>query len=218
MRRFSHGKRFQIARQLVEPQSSDHILDYGTGDGYFLRELIIANPHAQIVGYEPNQNQGGEVSEYYQDGTNVRVVSTVRDFSSATFNKITCLEVLEHLVEEDLQEALADIRRLLSPLGRAIVSVPVEIRGAAVVKYAIRANLGHLEPGMTIGSMFRCTLGMKVERHREETSYGHKGFDYRLLEETIRSSGLYIELRVFSPVPALGSVLNSQVLYRLRPK
>jgi 2-polyprenyl-3-methyl-5-hydroxy-6-metoxy-1,4-benzoquinol methylase len=213
LRRFSHRKRFQIATELVGPLVYEQILDYGTGDGYFLRQLATANPDAQIVGYEPN---GVEVSECYQDVRNVHVVSTVRQFSPGSFNKISCLEVMEHLLEEDLDDVLADMRRLLCSSGRVIISVPIEIRGAALVKYAVRAVLGHLEPGMTISSTFRCALGMKVERHREATCYGHKGFDYRKLEEKIKSSGFSIESRVFSPVPALRGVLNSQVFYRLK--
>jgi hypothetical protein len=46
---------------------------------------------------------------------------------------------------------------------------------------------------------------------------GHKGFDWRILAAEI-AQRFVIEERRFTPLPALGALLNSQVWFVCRPK
>ena len=216
LRRFSHRTRFDVAVNLIAPQPRERILDYGAGDGYLLERIATAAPFAQVIGYEPNDSAREQILNGPASRQNVSVFSNLTELQPASFQKICCLEVMEHLLDEDLFQALKDIDNLLTSSGRLIVSVPVEIGGAAIVKYAVRRAFGNLEPGMTLSTTTRCFFGLKVGRYREPLWCGHKGFDYRALEGKFKRSGFAIESRSFSPLPLLKGVLNSQVFYVLR--
>jgi len=216
LKRLSHGKRFRVAVDLIAPRASERILDFGTGDGYLLQQLATASPTAEVIGYEPDQVRCREAAQRYRTVGNIRVVSTLSEFGAGSFDKICCLEVMEHLLKPDLEEALESIRRLIDSSGSLVISVPIEIGAAAIVKYSVRRSLGHLEPGMTVWTVLKSVLGYKVDRYQEPTCYGHTGFDYRELETKLSSVGFQIESREFSPIPALRGALNSQVFYKLR--
>jgi 2-polyprenyl-3-methyl-5-hydroxy-6-metoxy-1,4-benzoquinol methylase len=218
LKRFSHRKRFQIATELISPLASENILDFGAGDGYFLRKLSIANPNSHLTGYEPHGDPSLRLYKWQDQFPNIRMVDTLIGLTPGSFHKVSCLEVIEHLLEEELKEALKSIRLLVHQSGKVVISVPIEIHGAAIVKYGVRRALGQLEPGMTIGTTLKCALGFRIDRHREATSYGHTGFDYRQLENQFKISGFHIDSRLFSPFPALKGTVNSQLFYTLRKR
>jgi hypothetical protein len=69
LKRFSHTQRFQRALALLDVHDGESVLDYGTGDGYFLQLLRCQYPHCDLWGYEPDpmmaqgiQSQGMRVA------------------------------------------------------------------------------------------------------------------------------------------------------------
>ena len=77
---------------------------------------------------------GGEGSVLLHAG------ATLRATYHGHYDLITCMEVLEHVVET--REVIERLCRLLAPGGRLVVSVPVEIGAALVVKQAARRIAG----------------------------------------------------------------------------
>src|SRR5262249_17942803 len=113
------------------------------------------------------------------------------------YDVITCMEVLEHCVEEVATSVLEDLRRLSSREGVVIISVPVEIGPTILFKYLIRKiagrrNLGdykHYErysAGELIRSMF-AAKSTYLDRpiytatidDRFISWHSHKGFNWR---------------------------------------
>lgn len=114
LKRFSHAKRFDIALELLEVGCNDEILDYGTGNGFMLKKLLSANPQS-IVGYEPMESQYKQLEKFVAaQGTNkVKIINDLSCIETCRFDKVCCLEVLEHLTEDNQLFVLTSIKHLL---------------------------------------------------------------------------------------------------------
>jgi SAM-dependent methyltransferase len=107
----------------LDPQTGDRILDCGCGMGFTLRVLAQLSD-CRLFGVERNphtvQRARRELADF---GVRVaRADATHLPFADETFDKVLMTEVLEHIPEE--QAALREIRRVLRPGGRYVLSVP----------------------------------------------------------------------------------------------
>jgi SAM-dependent methyltransferase len=216
IKRFSHRSRLGRAVLLLDPAPGDRILDYGTGDGALLRFLAEREPRARLAGYEPVHH-----AEAAMATRTIESVECVCDSLEAIRrfrpNKIACLEVLEHLRPDDLDKALAAFRKALAVDGLVVISVPIEIGPASVFKNITRKVLDQPHRGINPRNVILSLFGMtsRVPRDLEEPYIAsHIGFDYRDLERAIRGHGFGLR-RHYSPFPALGPLLNSQIFFAL---
>lgn len=223
LRRFSHLRRFELAARIIAPSPGERILDYGAGDASFLERLEgDRSLDLELVAYEPVPRQYQELSAAAQGALrHCQVVSSIDELDGQRFNAISCLEVLEHLPPDQLDDALEDFRRLLKPGGRILVSVPLEIGPSALVKGIARRLMGDTDPAANLLNVLRALVGKRVPRTMNRFDghdyyFSHLGFDHRRLEKVLLQKGFRIENRHWSPFHALNGVLNSQVLYELR--
>src|SRR4051794_4708411 len=137
---WSHRRRFETGLQLVRQFQPKRLLDYGCGDGTFLALL-------QQSGASLEHTNGCELLESVVSGLQdrFRSVPSLRfslvqevddDAHQGHFDLITCMEVLEHVVET--REVIDRLGRLLAPDGHLVISVPVETGAALVLKQAAR--------------------------------------------------------------------------------
>jgi 2-polyprenyl-3-methyl-5-hydroxy-6-metoxy-1,4-benzoquinol methylase len=147
------------------------------------------------------------------------VVRDLSELCERTFSRVSCCEVLEHLSTERQLDALVNIRRLLRQDGIAIISVPIEIGTASLLKNLARLAIGQAHPGTTFVSMFRSFFGLKIRRS-EESGFipSHIGFYYQNLGRLFEAAGLQVVRRRFSPFPWLHRFVNSHVFYVLKVK
>jgi len=211
IKRFSHRRRFSLARRLLAVSAGHRVLDYGAGDGYFLRVIGSSHPAATMVAYDPSQEM---LSQIRGKAIN-NAVSDVSSILDHSFDRIACLEVLEHLTEDQQMDTLLQIRRFLTTDGLLLVSVPIEIGPSAIAKNVARLMAGHPHPGASLRNVVRSAFGMPVARDAARLS--HIGFDHRDLRRLFPKCGWEIEATVCSPWPLLGSLLNSQIFFVLRP-
>ena len=214
IKRFSHRKRFSIAQRLLRVSAVHRVLDYGAGDGYFLRVLASTTPAATMIAYDPSEEMLSQIRGATSHQA-IAAVSDVSTFQDHSFDRIVCLEVLEHMKENEQIDTVRQIRRLLAVDGLLLVSVPVEIGPSAIAKNIARLMVGHSHPGASLRNVVRSAFGMSVERDAARVS--HIGFDHRALKGLFESCGWEVESTVCSPWPLLGSVLNSQIFFVLRP-
>ncbi|MDM7913697.1 MAG: methyltransferase domain-containing protein [Candidatus Eisenbacteria bacterium] len=208
--RHAHRRRFEIALSLLEPRPGDRVLDFGCGDGFFLALLEERGPRGlDLAGYEPMDYLRETLS-----GRSARIVANPDDLAPRSFDRIACLEVLEHLTAEDLDAALDLLARLLAPGGILVVSAPIEIGLPALGKYLVTRLLTGADRRCTPGEVLRMTLGLPVARESGLAFLPHKGFDHRSLERTLNAR-FRVERRAFSPAPAFGPWVNSQVIWRM---
>lgn len=229
---FSHGARFRMAVELSGADPAGALLDYGSGDGTFLG--LVATRFASAVGADIADDQIHDCRARFAGMPNVRFCST-SDLAgtehAAAYRIVVCMEVLEHCTDRSIDIVLGDLRRLVAPDGKVIVSVPIETGPSFLLKYVVRTVAGwrglsdyrHYER-YTIGNAARM-LFASTRTVVERPVYGelgaefhsHYGFNWRCLRERVRQS-LVIERTLFSPFNALGGWFSSQVWLICRPR
>jgi 2-polyprenyl-3-methyl-5-hydroxy-6-metoxy-1,4-benzoquinol methylase len=227
---WSHGSRFRLAARLVGEGA--RLLDYGCGDGTFL--ALTHGRFERAVGADVDEGQleSCRARLGHLDGVRfVRTTDLAAPAHAHAYDIVTCMEVLEHCPEPERLRVLDTLRLLVARRGRVVISVPIEIGPALLAKQFFRAvaawrghgDYQHREtygPGELLAAAF-ARPNLARARYRVETPQGvfeycgHKGFDWRPLESEIRQR-FAVERRLFTPLPAAGPLLNSQVWFVCR--
>ena len=140
---WSHASRFNLAGELVAEFAGKKILDYGCGDGTFLKSICESFP--QAVGADVAKEQILDCQRRFSQQS-VAEFLTIDElntqYSDGYFEVITCMEVLEHCLHEGVEKVLSDLARLVNAEGTVIISVPIEIGVPLIAKQAIRTIAG----------------------------------------------------------------------------
>ena len=227
---WSHGSRFSLARALAQTHAGGRLLDYGCGDGTFV--AMVHGDFREAVGVDVDRGQVAECERRLGALPGVRFALTrdVEGRSAHAWDVVTCMEVLEHCLEEERRRVIGVLADSLAPGGIAIISVPIEIGPSLAGKQLFRALAGLRRLGdyayrerysaaeMLRGVFARPVARVPVERLGPDGPYryfGHKGFDYRDVEREL-AVRFAIASRRFTPIPITGPVLNSQAWFVCR--
>jgi SAM-dependent methyltransferase len=150
-------------------------LDIGSGTGYTTYKVFGERPTACIDLHAPNLTYYTQQLEAGGGRPPACIVSlaTKLPFESGSFRYILCSEVLEHL--EDDEAAVAEIARVLSDDGTAVITVPYS--GMGYTSFLERLGIKtvhdfpgpefHVRPGYdehTLGDLM-ARHGLKVTQH-----------------------------------------------------
>lgn len=113
--------RLRIAFELVGLKDNQKTLDIGCASGYFIRGLHAHVHGCFIVGIDLNRKSLQTAKKFYC-GEFVCCVAHLLPFVDDFFDNVTCLEVLEHIDDEDA--VIKEAHRVLSTNGRLVLSVP----------------------------------------------------------------------------------------------
>jgi 2-polyprenyl-3-methyl-5-hydroxy-6-metoxy-1,4-benzoquinol methylase len=224
---WSHSSRFQTTQRLLEKYTNtdSKLLDYGCGDGTFLR--IISDLFSEAVGTDISRKQITDCQKRYSGVPKLSFCLT-DDLNSeqyhSYFDSAVCMEVLEHCLPDNLEKVILDLKRVVKTNGLIIISVPIEIGASLVLKQTIRSVAGLLRQGDYAKSiehhtgveflkMVFATKSTSIERpiYGQDSPYhGHKGFNWRSLRYELAKK-LDIEQTFFSPLNWLGGFVSSQV-------
>jgi 2-polyprenyl-3-methyl-5-hydroxy-6-metoxy-1,4-benzoquinol methylase len=217
LKRFSHRRRYAAALRLLRPQAGERILDFGAGDGYLASQLARRHASLHVVAYEPMPSMLRQCRRTLAGARNALAVANLTSLDAAAFDKIACLEVLEHLPPQPLADALHALRQLVHAEGRIVVSVPLEVGPASLAKNLARCMLRQRHPGTTWRTVLRAAVGLPIRRDISGPYiYSHVGFDHRTLPGLFQQAGLRVVRRCYSPLGWLRGLLNSQVFFVLR--
>jgi 2-polyprenyl-3-methyl-5-hydroxy-6-metoxy-1,4-benzoquinol methylase len=95
-------------------------LDFGAGDGDLVRALIQKG--YATAACEPIGVRSAKIPRDIADHPNY--LGLIKDGSAERFDVVLMIEVIEHVLEEDLDGALRKVRSLLAKDGTLIVSTP----------------------------------------------------------------------------------------------
>ncbi len=117
--------RAQTVLGLLAVKSGEHVLDIGCGNA---RDIArIAERGGEIVGVDISAGMVAAAKEELErmGMSSIRLQvgdATCLDFPDASFDKVLCSEVIEHI--PDAPQALQEIRRVLRPGGSLVLSTP----------------------------------------------------------------------------------------------
>ena len=95
-----------------------NLLDFGCGNGLFLRYLIRKNYNLSLTGYDPFfMNYKSDLPQ-----NEVQIYTNLNKLNREKFDFVTALDVIEHI--EDDREVLTQIGDLLKTGGTLMVTVP----------------------------------------------------------------------------------------------
>jgi ubiquinone/menaquinone biosynthesis C-methylase UbiE len=130
VQRFWHRKKFEeVAKKIGK---SDRLLDIGCGPGSFLFVVGQIKPDVQAVGVDVASRQIEfaikNVQSQFKQG-NISFQKLKSDdvklpFPDESFDKVTCIEVIEHIHPHLAMKLLEEARRVLKPTGRLTVTTP----------------------------------------------------------------------------------------------
>jgi 2-polyprenyl-3-methyl-5-hydroxy-6-metoxy-1,4-benzoquinol methylase len=225
---WSHRSRFRLARQLLEPHKGERLLDYGCGDGTLLAEVADLFPDA--VGADPDAAQIEDCRRRFSGTISFATMPELGDAAhDRAYDVVTCMEVLEHCLDYDLEKAIRELYRLVAPGGTVIISVPIEIGPALLGKHVMRTLAGWRSIGdykyrerYTLAEvcrmMFateRTAISRPVHINSHGPFYVHKGFNWRMLRTGLRSTFDVRETH-FSPFDRFDGLLSSQAWFVCR--
>ncbi|MFA6092463.1 MAG: class I SAM-dependent methyltransferase [Elusimicrobiota bacterium] len=170
--RWIFRRRLAVALELGELAGPDRmrVLDLGCGEAAFLRLAQRMFPQHSYVGWDIHPG----ISAFEVPGVELQRVD-IRETSSLPsleFDRIFCLDVLEHF--QELEETLANIRRLLKPGGSLIVSEPTESVLYRCGRLLVKGTFSSQE-GPCAGPHYRDAEGVDAEIRRS----GFKRSDIR---------------------------------------
>jgi 2-polyprenyl-3-methyl-5-hydroxy-6-metoxy-1,4-benzoquinol methylase len=161
-----------VRRYLEALAPATRVLDAGCGEGVLVEEYA---GRLRIEGLDENYS-----SPFVRRGSLLAL-----PYDAACFDRVLCLDVLEHLSFADQPRALAELRRVLSPTGELLVSVP---------------NLAHLQSRLNLlarGRLIRTASELKHPGDRPLAEY--RKLVERAGFEVIDVTGIFPTLPVLTP-------------------
>lgn len=112
----------QVSAYIQKPVTS--LLDVGCNAGVWLRDCAQLYPTARLAGVEINEPAIEKARQLVPTAELHRTGAEKIPFPDHTFQYVTCVEVLEHLPADLRAQAFQEMRRVLQPGGRLIMTVP----------------------------------------------------------------------------------------------
>jgi len=122
-------------------------LDLGCADGILWPDL--EHRVGRIVGVNHDQWHTRQCRERFPDGTVMQGDARRLPFADESFDLLFCLEMFNYVARPDRLTVVKELRRVLRPGGRAVVSVPIEVGLPGLLKFMLRGATRSYYPGMS---------------------------------------------------------------------
>lgn len=221
LKRFLHRQRFAASLRLLNLKPGQRLLDYGCGDGELCARVRSRFAQISITGFDPVEELFQFATERLADA-NVELLNAFQpERHRECFDRIACLETVEHLPALELNELLRNVRLSLKPDGLALFSFPIEHGVAAMFKNAARVFRRWDGPGNP-RNYLRTILGRPVPR-KTVSWFGrnyissHVGFDCRAMIARLDRDFAVVKVRPL-PLGCLRFGLGNSVAVAVKPR
>ena len=124
VQRFWHARKLDLVRRVAPPVPGGRALDVGCGSGVvasFLAEqgaiVDAVDSNAEAIEFAKRQFAKDDLCFHLAPANELA-------FPDGSFQRIYCLEVIEHLAADQGVELLRTLRRLLAPNGQILLTTP----------------------------------------------------------------------------------------------
>ena len=128
LQKYWHHRRFNEIRKISEKTKNGKILDIGSADGVFTREILDATKAREVIGIDVLENSVEWANNHWRRNKklNFQVGNAHKlNFKANTFDAVFALEVLEHVHRPKL--VFKEIKRVLKKSGYAVFLVPTDV-------------------------------------------------------------------------------------------
>lgn len=160
---------------------------------YFGDQVSVMSQHVSFPGFD------GASEEFDAIFSNVNIESGILPYKDATFDVLLFCEVLEHMTIDPLH-AMLEIKRVLKPDGRLILTTPNAARLENLAAFAEGRNI--YDPYSGYGPHGR--HNREYTRHELALLLDHCGFEV----ETFYTANVHDDIM---PSPARNSLINSVI-------
>ncbi len=173
---------------LLEPTGGTY-LDVGCSDGVLTKQFSLKTKAAETYGVDLREPEDAKANGVA--ASQVDLNSEPLPFKDNSFDVVTCIETLEHVITPE--HVLSEINRVLKPSGYAVFSVP---RIDSVLSILL-LTLGYQPPAVECSAKKRCGTLNKDSRVSGHVSNFTKKAFMELLNESgfkateVRGASLY---------------------------
>ena len=143
-----------------------------------------------------------------------------RDFEDikkhAPFGTVTLFETIEHLSDSELGDFLDRSSEVLQDDGCILISAPIEIGPALIMKEFNRSLLKFRKPEHHFLEFVNAAFFGQPARRATNIKCSHRGFDFRSAIKKIEARGWEVSILKYSPLPLPSWYGNSQVFLTAR--
>ncbi|MCZ6777655.1 MAG: class I SAM-dependent methyltransferase [Acidobacteria bacterium] len=200
-----HGLERTLNLLPIEP--TDRVLDVGCSDGMLL--FSLERYSAFSIGIDFSHSMVKWAKRFSPQSSVMVSNGLALPLKDNSFSRVFCLEVLEHVTNPD--SVIAEITRVLDHQGKAVITVPIEI-GPALLLKRIVSRLLRWNRGDHYNWSQLWQAGVMRSVHSLEHKQDHFGFDFRKIERTLKNH-LTLNHRGFLPMPWLGSLFNIRAAF-----
>jgi 2-polyprenyl-3-methyl-5-hydroxy-6-metoxy-1,4-benzoquinol methylase len=134
--RFWHEAKFRLIQRVALPSRGERVLDAGCGSGTISQFLSL---HAgEVLGIDSNPSAISYASSSY-DAPNLQFrLGQFQDLlTEKPFDRIYCIEVIEHLYEHQAVEVLSLFHKLTAPGGQLFLTTPNYRSGWPLIEWLL---------------------------------------------------------------------------------
>lgn len=217
VRRFMLARKAKLVKQ-GSKMNQGHLLDYGTGTGYFADTMVRQGWQVKAIEKSPQARAFAQT----HFGLEVDAETALPDYRPKTFDVVTLWHVMEHL--EHLNEMWETLHRILKDRGVLIVAVPnpdsydARFYGEKWAAYDVPRHLWHFRP--SVMQQFGTKHGFILE---ERLPMPFDAFYVSMLTEKYKGSSLSFVKGLWTGTCAWFSTLgkkerSSSMIYVFRKK